>query len=106
MLIRISNNRVTEWPDVIGIWILADPSHGDCSETFTFEQINGLLHAGVGLLYEENLSIESNLKNIIREFLEIELPNNRNWHIATKLVERYNLEVTEENMGLVSQDFF
>jgi hypothetical protein len=106
MLIRMSESGIHEWPDVIGIWILADPSHGDCPETFSFEQINGLLHAGVGLLADKNISIEENAKNIIKEFLEIELPSNANWANATKLVERYNREVTDENMGMVSPDFF
>lgn len=106
MLIKMTNIGVVEWPDLVGIWILADPSHGECSETFSFEQINGLLHAGVALLYEEGISIEENAKNIIREFLSIELPSNKNWGIATKLVCMYNSQVTENNIGIVSKDFF
>lgn len=106
MLIKMSNQGICEWPDIIGIWILADPTHGDCSETFSFEQVNGLLHAGISLLYDESLSIEQSSKAIIQEFLEIELPSNSNWAVATKLVQQYNQNVTEENIGLVSPDFF
>lgn len=106
MLIRMSELGIHEWPDLVGIWILADPSHGECSETFSFEQINGLLHAGISLLFDENISVEDNSKNIVKEFLEIELPSNTNWSIATKLVEKYKQEVTEDNMGVVSPDFF
>lgn len=106
MLIKMSNQGVIEWPDIIGIWILADPTHGDCSETFSFEQVNGLLHAGISLLHDESLSIEQSSKEIIKEFIEIELPSNNNWAVATKLVEQYNQNVTEDNIGLVSPDFF
>lgn len=106
MLIRMAELGIHEWPDVIGIWIMADPSHGDCPTDFSFEQINGLLHAGLGTLVDHNISIEENAKNIIKEFLEIEFPSNGNWANATKLVEKYNREVTEENMGVVAADFF
>ncbi|CAA0114018.1 Uncharacterised protein [BD1-7 clade bacterium] len=106
MKIRMSEMGIQEWPDIVGIWILADPTHGDCSETFTFEQVNGLLHAGISLLFDDKLSIEENSKAIIREFLEIEFPSNANWAIASMHVEKYNAKVTEDNMGIVPNDFF
>lgn len=106
MRIRMSDNMICEWPDVVGIWILADPSHGECSETFTFDQVNGLLHAGIALFYDDRLTIEENAKNIIKEFLEVELPTEENWSIATSLVESYNKKATDENIGIVSPDFF
>ncbi len=106
MRIRMAELGIHEWPDVIGIWIMADPSHGDCPDDFTFDEVNCLLHAGLGTLVDDSLSIEENSKNIIREYLTIEFPTNENWANATKLVEKYNREVTEENMGIGSPDFF
>ncbi len=106
MRIKMAELGIHEWPDVIGIWLMADPSHGDCPDDFSFEEINGLLHAGLGVLADHSISIEENSKKIIRRFLEFEFPSNENWANATKLIEKYNREVTDENMGIVSPEFF
>lgn len=104
MRIKIDSGEIKEFPDDLAVMILADPTQGDPLPNMDCYEVGMLVHYVAGLFHKEHLSYEENLEHL-KVILEKNGPiSDVNRQIALDAIALYELEVTEETMGLVDPD--
>jgi hypothetical protein len=66
MLIRFGNDELVEYPDELGVLVLAEPSHGDVPD-FSPDELNCVLNCNLGVIYDESMTLDENIQKA-REF--------------------------------------
>ena len=99
MLIRLANDDVVEYPDELGILVLADPSCGDVPD-FSLEELNCVISGSLGVLYDESLSLDQNIAEARVECTKWGSPTPANLEKARVLIEYYNKNVARKDVGI------
>ncbi|WP_338847746.1 hypothetical protein V8J88_03250 [Massilia sp. W12] len=97
MLIRLANDALVEYPDELGILVLADPSQGDVPD-FTLEELNCLISGALGMLYDESATLQQNIHAAQIHFSKWGIASPANLEKARTLLEVYK-QIAPQNIG-------
>jgi hypothetical protein len=102
MLIRLPNDSIRDMPDEIGALLLSDPSHDDDISDFTGQDVNVVIHGILASYFEDTKSFEEIIEEIRTQFLKFGPAKDEKVRIATDLIKKYNIEIKNEEIGMVN----
>lgn len=100
MLVRLASGDLVEYPDEVGALALADPSQGDVPD-FSLEDLNLLISGGLGVLYDEALSLEENIVWAKEHYTKWGEPSASNMAKALAQIKFYKENVAPADVGFV-----
>lgn len=104
MLIRLDEGTLREFPDDLAALILADPSCGDDVAEFSVDDVNLLVHAVFGTLYDSTMSYEDNLRKARNACHMLGAPSEKTYQAALAAVRLYNQHIASDKIGAVSHE--
>ncbi len=100
MLVRLASGDLVEYPDEVGALALADPSQGDVPD-FSLEDLNLLISGGLGVFYDEALSLEENIAWAKAHYTKWGKPTASNMAKALAQIKFYKENVSPADVGYV-----
>ena len=100
MLVRLASGDLVEYPDEVGALALADPSQGDVPD-FSLEDLNLLISGGLGVFYDEELSLEENIVWAKAHYTKWGKPTALNMEKALALIKFYKENLAPADVGYV-----
>lgn len=100
MLVRLANGDLLEYPDELGALALADPSQGDVPD-FSLEDLNLLISGGLGVFYDEELTLEQNIAWATEHYTKWGKPTAANMEKALAQIKYYKENLAPADVGYV-----
>jgi hypothetical protein len=103
MLIRIITLELIEYPDDLGALVMADVSRNDVPP-FSLEEINLIVNGILGLLYDEDLTLEENISYARTHCGRWGTPDAAALQKGLEQIKHYNQNIPAEQIGYSSQE--
>lgn len=103
MLIRLINLELIEYPDDLGALVMADLNQVD-EQPFSLEEVNLIVNGVLVLLYDENLTLEENIKFAREHCLLSGMPDDAAMQKGFEQIKYYNEKISVEQIGYSSQE--
>lgn len=101
MKVKIDTTEIKDLPDDVAALIIADPSYNDEIPDLSTQEVNVLVHGVLSSIYDPALSFEENTREIKHRYISEARPNKYRLNKALGLIETYNKNINEEDIGSV-----
>ncbi len=103
MLIRIITEELIEYPDELGALVLADSTRPG-APPIPLDEVNLVVNGVLGLLYDEKITTEENIKNAHAHCTQWRMPDDAAMQKALAQIKDYNENIPTDEIGYSSQD--